>query len=105
MPDVFAAQTSYSRTVNQTTQRYAWIALGPTPGDIVLPTLPPEVGDVMPKDGDTLESTLAISLESDAIDSYDTIRQDIYTTVQSVTIPIHPMTTRTRECTNFSRSQ
>jgi hypothetical protein len=104
MPDVFAAQTSYSRTVNQTTERYAWLALGPTPGDIVLPTLPPEVGDVMPKPGDTLETTLAISLESDAIESYDTIRQDIYTTVQSVTIPIHPMTTNTRECTNISRT-
>jgi hypothetical protein len=105
LPDVFAVQTSYSRTVDQTTQRFGWIALGPTPGDIVLPTMPPEVGDVMPKDGDILQTALAISLESDAIDSYDTIRQDIFSTIQGVDDPIHPMAVKTRQCSNFIQTK
>jgi hypothetical protein len=104
MPDVFFAEASYSRTVDTMTHTYQWLVLGPTPGDMVLPTMPAEVGDVMPKPDDANPFAAAFSIESDDIDGYDAIRQDIYTTVQSVTIPLHPTATRTRQCSNFTRS-
>jgi hypothetical protein len=100
-PDAFFAQTSYSRTVNGTAQSFAWLLLSATPGDVTMPTLPPEVGDVMPKADDTVGFTAAAMVESDAIDGYDTIRQDIYLTVLSVTDPIHPTAGKTRESINF----
>ena len=103
-PDVFALEGSYSRTIDQMNHSYDWLVLGPTPGDLVLPIMPAEVGDVMPKADDSSAFAAAFMVDSDAIAGYDAIRQDIYTTVQSVTVPLHPTAVRTRQSTNFSRS-
>jgi hypothetical protein len=103
MPDAFFAETAYSRTVDQTNTSYAWLVLGPTPGDMTLPTLPPEVGDVMPKATDSPGTSIAVMVESDAIASYDVIRQDIFLTVTAVNDPIHPSANRTRQSVNVSR--
>jgi hypothetical protein len=103
-PDVFFANAQYTRGTDPNTQQhFDWLVIGPAPGDVTMPTLPMEVGDVMPKTTDTGSSGLAVSAESDALSGYDVIRQDVFTLITSVTVPIHPTATRTRLSINFGR--
>jgi hypothetical protein len=100
-PDVFFAETSYSRGVDPNIQRFDWLVIGATPSDVTMPTLPMEVGDVMPKSTDMGSSGVAALAESDALTGYDVIRQDVFTLITSVTDPIHPSATKTRMSINF----
>jgi hypothetical protein len=102
-PDVFFAQAGYDRGTSPSVQHFTWLVVGATPGDVTLPTLPPEVGDVMPKPTDTALDPLAALAESDALSGYDVIRQDVFTLINSVTDPVHPQAGRTRLSINFGR--
>lgn len=78
-PDVVVAALQYVRTdaAMQSSTTFTWVVLGPDPGKIVLPALPAEVGDVMPRTTDTVGRLLTELLEVDTITSYDMIRPDI----------------------------
>lgn len=103
-PDVFFAQASYQRGVSPNIQYFDWLVIGATPGDQTMPTMPMEVGDVMPKATDTAASGLAVIAESDMLAGYDVIRQDVFTLITSVTDPTHPSATKTRMSINFGRA-
>jgi len=63
-PDVFVASVGYSRSNGSGgTNTYRWFVIAPQPADVTLPTLPVEVGDVMPQATDTAGSTLSIMLD------------------------------------------
>ena len=100
-PDVFFGQAAYDRGVAPNQQHFSWLVIGATPGDVTLPTLPPEVGDVMPKPTDSALQPLAALAESDALSGYDVIRQDVFTLINSATDPVHPQAGKTRLSVNF----
>jgi hypothetical protein len=70
--DIFAANVHYARTVGTTSTSYYWTVYAPDVGDITLPTLPPEVGDVGPKAGDTQPFGNSAQLaDFDTVSGYD----------------------------------
>jgi hypothetical protein len=77
-PDMFRVFATYRRTDpnSQVTTTYSWSVFAPQAGDVTLPTLPPEVGDVAPTATDTLTLN-AIMLEGDTISGYDAIRNNL----------------------------
>lgn len=77
-PDVFRLFASYRRTdpMTQVTTVFSWSVFAPQAGDVTLPALPPEVGNVAPTASDTVAVSV-IMLEVDSIASYDAIRKDI----------------------------
>jgi hypothetical protein len=80
-PDVFIAQTRFSHpTIDAgTATNVLWIVFAPRPGNITLPKMPVEVGPVNPQAGDTTSNfDLAAMADSDAIDGYDAIRNNLY---------------------------
>jgi len=100
-PDVFFAQATYQRGTSPNVTYFDWLVIGATPGDVTMPTMPMEVGDVMPKATDTGASALSAMAESDMLTGYDVIRQDVFTLITSVTDPTHPTATKTRMSINF----
>lgn len=77
-PDMFRVFATYRRTDpnTQVTTTYSWSLFGPQAGDITLPALPAEVGDVAPNATDTITFN-AIMLEGDTISGYDAIRNNL----------------------------
>jgi hypothetical protein len=55
---------------------FTWTLFTPVLGDITLPSLPPEVSNVMPTASDTVR-LIAGALELDAVAGYDAIRKDV----------------------------
>jgi len=102
-PDLFFAQAAYSRTVGMTTTSYAWLIFAAAPGELTLPTLPVDVGDVMSKATDTPQGTFAGMVEADTLNGYNDVRLDVYKKTNSVTDPPHPTAMRVREATALSR--
>ena len=99
-PDLFYADVTYRRTVNSVTTTYAWIVFGPAPGDVTLPALPAEVGDVMPQATDTITGSFAGMLESDAVAGWDAARPDVYSVQNNAINAPHPAASRIRESTS-----
>jgi hypothetical protein len=82
-PDLFAVFVSYGRSVGGVNTTYAWTVYAPDTMDITLPTLPPEVGDVGPKTGDSpsIYSNAAL-VDYDSVQGYDVARQNPTATLQ-----------------------
>jgi hypothetical protein len=77
-PDLFRVTATYRRTdMNQVTTSFSWTVFAPDAGDITLPTLPPEVGDVIPAATDTVGTVTAAMVDSDNVSGYDAIRNDL----------------------------
>ncbi|TMQ04021.1 MAG: hypothetical protein E6J90_07980 [Deltaproteobacteria bacterium] len=77
-PDLFRVSASYRRTdMNNVTTTFTWTIFAPEPGDIPLPALPPEAGDVLPTTTDTVGTVSAIMVEIDTVANYDAIRKDL----------------------------
>src|SRR5262249_20719641 len=76
-PDLFRVAASYRRTDAGTniTTTFSWTLFGPQAGDITLPSLPAEVGNIAPTSADTVSVT-AIMVEIDTVTGYDAIRND-----------------------------
>jgi len=74
-PDLFTAHVIYLR---DGVTRYEWTVFAPDAADIVLPAMPPEVGEVNPSAGDTTGALDIELFESDAVDGYDDVRADPY---------------------------
>jgi hypothetical protein len=73
--DIFAVNVRYGRTVGSTSTSYFWTVYAPDAGTITLPTLPPEVGDVGPKTGDSAGFGNSAQLaDYDTIAGYDQAR-------------------------------
>jgi hypothetical protein len=67
----------YRRTdANQVTTTFIWTLFAAEATDIVLPTLPAELAEIIPSAKDTLTSA-AFLLEADTITGYDAIRNDL----------------------------
>jgi len=77
-PDVIRVAATYRRTdtVTGATTAFSWTLFAPEAGDIALPALPAEVGNVAPTSADTVTVT-ALMVEIDAIANYDALRNDI----------------------------
>lgn len=83
-PDLFYESLSYSRTDgNGNTTNYYWNIVGPTVGDVTLPALPPEIGDVLPKSTDSLGSSFTVELEMSTL-TWDMIRPVVFDTLQTL---------------------
>jgi hypothetical protein len=93
-PDFVRLTASYRRTdpTTQVQTSFSWTVFSPVAADFVLPSLPPEVGNVMPTASDTITFT-AFSLESDAVTGYDAIRHDLNTAFLQYTNSRPPGTT------------
>lgn len=102
-PDLVFAQVAYSRTVGTTTTSFAWLVFAATAADVRLPTLPMEVGDVMPKATDTSQGGFAAMVEADTLNGYSDVRSDIYSKIMSITNPPHPTAMRARISSNVLR--
>lgn len=77
-PDLFRIVASYRRTDNNNvTTVFTWTLFGPEATDIVLPTLPPELGNISPTATDTVAVTSAQMFDADSVTSYDQIRNDV----------------------------
>ncbi|HEX8113132.1 MAG TPA: hypothetical protein VF516_35625 [Kofleriaceae bacterium] len=77
-PDLLELLMSYQRTdpVTGITTTFSWTIFSPVAGDITLPSLPPEAGNVMPTASDAVTAR-AVMVESDGIANYDAIRNDL----------------------------
>jgi hypothetical protein len=77
-PDLFRIIASYARTdANNVTTSFNWTLFGPDATDIVLPVLPPELGNIAPTATDTVTVTSAQMFDADSVTSYDQIRNDV----------------------------
>jgi hypothetical protein len=77
-PDLFRAVASYRRTdASNVIHTYSWILFGPEASDIVLPTLPAELGMIGPSATDTVTITQARMFDADTVTGYDAIRNDV----------------------------
>lgn len=76
--DGFITEFSYNRTVNTTTTNYRWDLIAPKAGDITLPAIPIDAGDVMPKATDSLNNPIGILVESDQLNGYDDLRPHFF---------------------------
>jgi hypothetical protein len=77
-PDLFRLVASYRRTdANNVTTTFSWVLFGPDATDIVLPTLPAELGSISPTATDTVTVTSAMMFDADSVTSYDQIRSDV----------------------------
>jgi hypothetical protein len=76
-PDLFKIVASYARTDNNVTTGFSWTLFGPEATDIVLPVLPPELGNLGPTAADTVTVTSAQMFDADSVTSYDQIRADV----------------------------
>ncbi|MCE9580007.1 MAG: hypothetical protein K8W52_43225 [Deltaproteobacteria bacterium] len=71
----YSRPAAFSAVPGVITNQYDWVILGPEAGPLTLPTLPPEVGDVGPKLGDSVGfSPFVAILEADSLDGYDDFR-------------------------------
>jgi hypothetical protein len=77
-PDIVEVIATYRRTdpVTGATTGFTWALFSPVLGDITLPKLPPDAGNVMPAPSDTILRVLAAAFESDAVASYDAVHSD-----------------------------
>ncbi|MBV8758244.1 MAG: hypothetical protein JO257_13240 [Deltaproteobacteria bacterium] len=67
-PDFFSAEVYYYRDNGAGGQTgYYWRVIAPQIGDVPLPPLPPEVGDVMPKTTDSVAYTFGKAYESSTL--------------------------------------
>jgi hypothetical protein len=76
-PDLFRIVASYVRTDGNMTTGFSWTLFGPDATDIVLPTLPAELGNLAPTAADTVTVTSAQMFDADSVTSYDQIRSDV----------------------------
>ena len=95
-PDLFYAEVTYSRTVGTTTSDFLWLVFAEAPADITLPELPAEVGDLMPKAGDSIGGVFASMFEADTLTSWDAVRADVYTAANGILDGAHTPATRIR---------
>jgi len=76
--DLFRVGVGYSRinTATNTTDRYHWVVYGATAGDITLPQLPSELGDLNPTSTDAVENYQGEVefVDADTITGYDVVR-------------------------------
>lgn len=77
-PDFVEMIVTYRRTdpVTGAATGFTWTLFSPTLGDVTLPKLPPDAGNVMPVSTDTILRILAAAFESDGIASYDAVHND-----------------------------
>lgn len=83
-PDLFRVATAFSRSnppsdagVSSTTN-VQWYVFGPRAGDVTLPTMPSEIGELNPRAGDTVGQSRAYLFDADTIDGYDPARQNTW---------------------------
>ena len=78
--DFFLGEVEYLRTdAQQNTSTFIWIFFAP-PGipNARMPSLPIDVGDVMPKAGDAIGFAACANFDADTIDGYDEIRSTVF---------------------------
>jgi hypothetical protein len=87
---------NYSRTNGSAgTLPFRWYVLGHAAGDVTLPQLPIEVGDVMPQTTDTMGQVFVVLLESSSL-TWDMVRAAPFDVISGLqTVP--DTTTRLRE--------
>jgi hypothetical protein len=82
-PDLFRLILSYRRVdANNVTHTFAWQVFGPEAADIVLPTLPADLGGIGPTASDAVTVSTAFMFEADSVAGYDAIRNDLSTAIQ-----------------------
>ena len=82
-PDMFRMIFSYRRTdANNVTHTFAWQMFGPEATDVVLPTLPADLGGIGPTASDTVTVTSALMVDADYVTGYDAIRNDLSKAIQ-----------------------
>lgn len=92
-PDVFVLSFSYSRSDGSGgTLSYRWFVIAPDAGEVTLPALPADVGDVMPQATDTVGSLFSVMLDTstttwndarvNAVDFVDNVQLTNDTTTQ-----------------------
>ena len=77
-PDIVEMIVTYRRTdpVTGAITGFTWTLFSPVLGDVTLPKLPPDAGNVMPLSSDTILRVLAAAFETDAVASYDAVHND-----------------------------
>ena len=93
-PDLFRVVVSYRRTdTSNVTHTYSWILFGPEASDIVLPTLPADLGMIAPTATDTVSVPQARMFDADTVTGYDAIRNDVNAAFQLYTSARPPAAT------------
>ncbi len=78
---------------------FRWYVIGQQPGDVTLPALPAEVGDVMPQATDTAGTTISVLVESTNL-TWDQVRAAPFDEIATLGAPTDT-TTRLRESAFF----
>jgi hypothetical protein len=76
--DAMVADLGYSRTEGSSDHLFSWRVIAPTSnGTLVLPDLPPELGDIEPKAGDAVVGHPALYLIRHGDETYAQLRQHL----------------------------
>jgi hypothetical protein len=81
-PDMFFLDVSYSRMVDANTyDSFSWVTIGPTPGDVTLPTLTDDLASLNPLASDTVGSSNGGMFDSSEIPGYDMVRPNPFAAI------------------------